>query len=266
MEWWGHSGMFGGQTLWTPANTTEALWFDAADSSTITTVSGAISQWNDKSGNARNITQGTAANRPALTANGLNSLAVATFDGSNDILSTSSAGAIGVLNVSIIALFRYVSASGEDLPMGLGQTADGSKIRAFYRASGGTTQGYATWANDITASSLSTDTGGGFHIFEAVQSSNQVSLWRDGNADSVLPRTLPTTPLAIQTDAFSIGSLTGSAVATYQANIAVAEVLVFYSAISTDIRQRSEGYMAHKWGLTANLPAGHPYKSAPPYV
>jgi hypothetical protein len=258
--------MFGGQTLWTPANTTEALWFDAADSSTITTVSGAISQWNDKSGNARNITQGTAANRPALTANGLNSLAVATFDGSNDILSTSSAGAIGVLNVSIIALFRYVSASGEDLPMGLGQTADGSKIRAFYRASGGTTQGYATWSNDITASSLSTDTGGGFHIFEAVQSSNQVSLWRDGNADSVLPRTLPTTPLAIQTDAFSIGSLTGSAVATYQANIAVAEVLVFYSAISTDIRQRSEGYMAHKWGLTANLPAGHPYKSAPPYV
>jgi hypothetical protein len=29
-------------------------------------------------------------------------------------------------------------------------------------------------------------------------------------------------------------------------------------------RQKVEGYLAHKWGLTANLPADHPYKVNPP--
>jgi hypothetical protein len=34
--------------------------------------------------------------------------------------------------------------------------------------------------------------------------------------------------------------------------------------MTTADRQRVEGYLAHKWGLTANLPADHPYKNAAP--
>ena len=29
-------------------------------------------------------------------------------------------------------------------------------------------------------------------------------------------------------------------------------------------RQKIEGYLAHKWGLAANLPADHPYKTEAP--
>jgi hypothetical protein len=83
----------GGATLWTPSQLTTALWLDAADAGTITTVSGAVSQWNDKSGNGRNAIQATAANRPALTSAGLNGLDVLTFDGINDsLLATLSSG------------------------------------------------------------------------------------------------------------------------------------------------------------------------------
>ena len=34
----------------------------------------------------------------------------------------------------------------------------------------------------------------------------------------------------------------------------------------TDIStlEKAEGYLAHKWGLTANLPVSHPYKSSAP--
>ena len=34
----------------------------------------------------------------------------------------------------------------------------------------------------------------------------------------------------------------------------------------TDIStlQKAEGYLAHKWGLTGSLPAGHPYKTTHP--
>jgi len=34
----------------------------------------------------------------------------------------------------------------------------------------------------------------------------------------------------------------------------------------TDISdvEKAEGYLAHKWGLTGNLPVNHPYKSSAP--
>jgi len=63
------------------------LWLDAADASSVTTVSGAASQWNDKSGNGRHATQTTANNRPAY--NGLiGGKAALTFDGTNDAMAT----------------------------------------------------------------------------------------------------------------------------------------------------------------------------------
>ena len=44
------------------------------------------------------------------------------------------------------------------------------------------------------------------------------------------------------------------------------ETIVLDAVPTNDNRQRLEGYLAHKWGLTANLPAGHPYKTNPPMV
>jgi hypothetical protein len=44
----------------------------------------------------------------------------------------------------------------------------------------------------------------------------------------------------------------------------VNEIIVVPSLLSDSDRQKLEGYLAHKWGLTANLPSDHPYKAAPP--
>lgn len=44
----------------------------------------------------------------------------------------------------------------------------------------------------------------------------------------------------------------------------IAEICIFNAALSTGDRQKMEGYLAHKYGLTANLPGGHPYISSPP--
>lgn len=49
------------------------LWYDAADAATITQSVGAVSQWNDKSGNNRNATQAVGANQPAYGASALQS-------------------------------------------------------------------------------------------------------------------------------------------------------------------------------------------------
>ena len=42
------------------------------------------------------------------------------------------------------------------------------------------------------------------------------------------------------------------------------EIAYYNSVLSTTDRQLMEGYLAWKWGLQANLPSGHPYKSAAP--
>lgn len=54
------------------------FWFDAADASTISIATG-VSQWNDKSNNKFNATQGTAGNQPTYTIGGMNGHNVLTF-------------------------------------------------------------------------------------------------------------------------------------------------------------------------------------------
>ena len=49
-------------------------------------------------------------------------------------------------------------------------------------------------------------------------------------------------------------------------DIALGEALVFARALSDDDIARVEGYLAHRWGLTASLPEAHAYKREAPHV
>ena len=46
----------------------------------------------------------------------------------------------------------------------------------------------------------------------------------------------------------------------YHCSGLVTDLIVYSSNLSTSDRQKVEGYLAHKWGLTGNLPSDHPYK------
>jgi hypothetical protein len=65
-------------------------WYDAADTATISLSGSAVTQWNDKSGNAYNLTQGTAARRPSSGINTLNGRNVVTFGGDDVMLAASA--------------------------------------------------------------------------------------------------------------------------------------------------------------------------------
>lgn len=62
-----------------------ALWLDGADAGTFTLASGKISQWNDKSGNARHETQGTDAMRPVYVMEALNHKPLLRFAGAQNM-------------------------------------------------------------------------------------------------------------------------------------------------------------------------------------
>ena len=66
-----------------------ALWVDAADSSTITESSGAVSQWNDKSGNGKHLTQATAAQKPSTGISTLGGKNILNFGGDDYMTNTS---------------------------------------------------------------------------------------------------------------------------------------------------------------------------------
>jgi hypothetical protein len=63
---------------------------------------------------------------------------------------------------------------------------------------------------------------------------------------------------------FQVGGRQQGATAYGTKNIS--EIICCAFNPSTDIRQRIEGYLAHNWGMTANLPSDHPFRSAPPTV
>jgi hypothetical protein len=44
----------------------------------------------------------------------------------------------------------------------------------------------------------------------------------------------------------------------------IGEILIFSTKLSDTDRQKIEGYLGHKWGLTSNLPSSHPYKLGHP--
>lgn len=251
--------------LWTPELLQPAMWFDAADQGTITIDTG-VSEWRDKSGNNRHLSQTTSTQQPALTLNAQNGLPALTFDGSNDFMSNDSVGAAGLNVVQIISVFRMITGgANEDIPMGVGQTSSTSAIRTFYRANNGTTVGFATWNNDVASSAYSYDIGGNFHVFEAWNTQratpNQIRIGRNGSIT-----TYSVGSLNLTADGFSVGSLRGGAVGNYYSNIAVGEIIVAYSEWSQRDRQLIEGYLAWKWNFPASLPTNHPFKIRPPYV
>ena len=251
------------QRLWTPDLLRPAMWFDASDLSTMSFGTGA-SQWRDKSGFNRHLSQAGSTQQPALTLNAKNGLPALTFDGSNDFMSNASVGAAGLDVVQIVSVFRMITGgANEDIPMGVGQTASSSAIRTFYRTPNGTTVGFASWGNDVASSAYSYDIGGNFHVFEVWNTQratpNQIRIGRNGSIT-----TYSVGSLNLTANGFSVGSLSGASVGNYYSNIAVGEILVAYSEWSQHNRQLVEGYLGWKWGIT--LDASHPFANRPPLI
>lgn len=253
--------------LWTPANITTALWLDAADASTVTTVSGAVSQWNDKSGNGRNATQSTADNRPTYTSSGLNSRNVITFDGANDWIACATSVFSLQLAFSWFAVARRSTTAAAATLFSERVNNNGAAVQltavdttSILNRPGGAS------ASDVIEQTETISMPTTAQIFGSVQSATAGTAYRNGTAtaaNSATKASMTFRPLLLGGQYDALTSL--GAIQQYWPGY-VAEFVVTTTTLSTLDRQRIEGYLAHKWGLTANLPNDHPYKSAAPTV
>ena len=275
MSWKVSPAMTWNESVWNPSMLSTALWLDAADASTIAESGGAVSQWNDKSGNGRHATQSNSSYKPSLTANGLNGLNVVTFDGVNDILGfsdlawTNNIGAISyfvVTKTSDQATTSYKALFQIRTGAGFGFDRASLYVRNSQLEAGGRRLDSNSYAFRSTGS-LSSNAFQGSAIYNYAAATLAVNV-NGGTVSSgsfqTVGNTSPTNSTASSIGSTNVGSDSFLPNSNQSYNGYVAEFVALASAASDTDRQKMEGYLAHKWGLTANLPAGHPYKLVGP--
>jgi len=239
--------------LWTPAEITTTAWYDASDNTTITTVGSVVSRWDDKSGSGSNISQSSGGARPSQsTINGRN--AINSFQG--DYLETTSlsytlttgALAIGVQrwdDGNYADMWNVSNTANSDLLNMRGDVSGPSDALTCVSKVDGGQDNFTTSAMDIHINfigCLTWDTSNSY-------------LYIDGQQ---------TNTAASGAGPFTVNDLRVGYVSNSNLDSSVGELIILEDA-STVTRQKLEGYLAWKWSLEANLPSGHPYKSAPPY-
>lgn len=242
---------------WTPtylSSGTLTAWYKA-DS-----ISGSdgdsVGTWSDSSGNGHTTAQLTSARQPTLQTNELNAKSVVRFDGTNDILSDGDIAAldVGTGDIWMAAVFKSTDDSGAQFFFEKGTTAFGLMTTAAGELQfrmGGTTniplQSAGNWSRTA------------FVIATASRVSGTCSGFVDGTA-STTTGTTNTTSIS-NSDVLDLGA---AAVGGQAMTGDIAEILVGGATLDTNQRQKIEGYLAHKYGLSGNLPTDHPYKSSKP--
>ncbi len=72
--------------------------------------------------------------------------------------------------------------------------------------------------------------------------------------------------VAGNTDTTTVGVRVGNTSDQTDSIQLLGDLIGICEALSTENRQRMDGYLAHKYGLTGRLASDHPYKTVPPYI
>lgn len=240
-------------------------WYDASDTSTISLSGSAVTQWNDKSGNGFNVTQGTAAQRPSSGLNTINSKNVLTFGG-DDVLQASTASNWVFLHnatgSTVFAVSIHDNTGAAEFPIfatSTGSSQVGCALRISYDtppapftigpfvSTGG---GSGTLVSLVSGGAVTAGTA--FYVSGIWDNNNATlanrSLWRQnggtqfgGNAQNDAPvSSNPANPLLI--GANNTAGTTG-----YTGKIA--EIIMYTGVLSSGDVASVNSYLASKWGI-----------------
>lgn len=235
-----------------PLNITGLVgWFDATDASTITFSSGSsVSLLSDKSGNGFNVSQGTVGQQPVLVSNIIGSNPVLRFtQASSTVLTNASAlaASLGSGPISLILVERNMTApSGNPGPFGFNA---GPNFGNVFQYNAGYLGGFQPFATSAFTSAT-----GRFDYYNRTNTGSGAIGSINGTLESVNDNATGTYSGAFFIGRGPNGFLSGD----------IGEIIIYNSNLTTTERQKVEGYVAWKWGLTGNLPVSHPYKLVKP--
>jgi hypothetical protein len=237
------------------------LWLDGADpaaTGTIPSAGAAISTWVDKSGKGYNATlYGTTS--PTYVANkslqftGSSNTSLASPVPAQTFSNGLSLFVVFVKTVGVNTYESLVSRSTND-PIPFDMWGVNRMWGSYGNYLSGTAPSIASYTTQTVLSITISST---LNWSENINGTNSVAYntTNFNNGSNGTPAWNDTgTNIYIGSRGDSVTRFTGQ----------ISEILAYSSVLSTPDRQKAEGYLAWKWGLQANLPAGHPYKSAAP--
>ena len=232
------------------------MWIDFSDASTVTTVSGKVSQVTDKSGNGRTFTQNTGVKRPIYQSAVQNSLNVARFDGVEEVLQLSSNTMfrnIGGASLYIILKPESGGAAG-DIYFSSGNGLSTNRIYLLYShnlfkfSMAGRRLDSDSFQNVIQTGTTSP---GSFMMISNVYD------WSNASIFTYKDRNLIGTSTSFQTAGNT--SNTNANLTRIGANLSndgfwfgdIGEIIVFNSVHDADTKDTVEQYLNNKWAIFA---------------
>lgn len=221
--------------LWTPSQITGAQQFDASGSHVSFGTIPYVSSVADTLGGSNTLAQPIGTKQPQLISNQYNTLPTLRFDGNDDFVDLSTAIPAGYNIFMVRKTITYDGTYGvvigkTDSNAGMNSNGSGDYLYGVSFSNvfkNGAVSSVTTWPTVNTKHFVNLT----LFSFTANQTLRRIGAREDGS----------------------------------QANHGdVCEIIITPSLLDATARQKLEGYLAHKWGLAANLPSGHPYKSSPP--
>lgn len=241
---------------WTPSSITTRLWLDMDDQTTFTSSGGNVTAIADKSGNNYNFNADGSSTLTAVNTsqNGKNILR---FDNNSDATSFRS---IAFSSTAVHKWYFVVKVTASDNHDALVTFTKSNPTLQFimFNMSGG-----GTFSGDWYMNPGITMTG---------NSTNLLNQWVILSIELDIPNTRATVSLnttAYNTNTTQSGLSTmgaGSVKLNDYQNNADSDwgEVIFVEDATQSNSDKVEGYLAHKWGLTTDLPSNHPYKTSAP--
>lgn len=270
---------------WTPAALAvpPRIWLDGQ--SPVTEVDGAVSSWNDQSGNGYHFIQTDAAARPVAVNTLPNGTRAVSFDGVDDRLVHAGDGsnvfqdAVSGWALTIYKKRSSATPAGSACVFYSNASASASHTNRFnVIASRAATPGYGAFASrrqttDATAIVGRSESDVGKWVMRldiADWSNGDVFLWANGKLDAYDLTTMTsgnTSGGAGPGLILGAGGTVAGVSADSNSDVDIACLIVGAGSLpSEDEAAKLFGWAAHRFGLTDNLPDDHPYKSEPPKI
>ena len=240
-------------------------WYDASDASTLydattggslVAADGAVARWQDKSGNARHMTQATSGSRPLRKTSQQNGKDTLLFDGTNDFFEGSdfSDADSGGMTVFLVYKRNATGAAHELLTKG-----NTSGVGYFIRHAASDTLRFDIDRGSNNAMFRQTSAAVSAASYAvvglvAVSGEYQSSLfYKNGSAVGMAAASVtgsgaqqpPST-----TGIVRVGAQEYQGTYYFHANANIAEIIIYNSALSNTDRAAVEAYLISKWGIT----------------